>query len=169
MENNNLLKNTQSFNLQLHGPQLARLSTVLQAEKTDNICISHRTHASTELRIKQVAATCDCAGSVGLPFLSLSLSRRPSCFLVVVVFFPFFVPCLADPFSTAIPATANSATPSAPSPTPPAPNHIIFSLKKNSDFLNAIQSNTLKNKNMWALQRVCLCVFFYEICEVGGL
>jgi hypothetical protein len=33
MEKNKLLKNTQSFNLQLHGPQVARLSTVLQAEK----------------------------------------------------------------------------------------------------------------------------------------
>jgi hypothetical protein len=33
MEKNKHLKNTQSFNLQLHGPQLARPSTVLLAEK----------------------------------------------------------------------------------------------------------------------------------------
>jgi hypothetical protein len=135
MEKNKLLKNTQSFDLQLHGPQLARLSTVLQAEKTDNICISHRTHASTELRIKQVAATCDCAGSFGLPFLSLSLFL--SLFLAAQaasLSSSFSSPSSSlvsrDPFSTAIPATANSATPSAPSPHPhPQPHNFFFKKK----------------------------------------
>jgi hypothetical protein len=131
MENNNLLKNTQSFNLQLHGPQLARLSTVLQAEKTDNICISHRTHASTELRIKQVAATCDCAGSFGLPFLSLSLSFSPPKLLPCRRrFLPLLRPLFGGPFFHRNSCDSEFRNPQCALPTPPAPNHIIFSLKK---------------------------------------